>query len=85
MTSEDKELEDLISTSNSFQKQALDTIAENEALKAQVNKMREYLELHIKVLGDLYPSNADDIDGEHIGEFMAVHGLIIETKALLNN
>ncbi|HHZ69379.1 MAG TPA: hypothetical protein EYN54_03675 [Methylococcaceae bacterium] len=36
MTTEDRELESLIATSNSFEKQALDLVAENEALKAQL-------------------------------------------------
>lgn len=43
MATEDMELEKLIITSNSFEKQALDLVVENEALKAMVNYLRGQL------------------------------------------
>jgi len=44
MKDDEIQLIDWVESSNSFQKQALDTIAENEALKAQVNAMRGKLD-----------------------------------------
>jgi len=69
---------------NSFEQQQLDLVKENEALKAQVGMLRNSLELHIKVIGDLYPSDAKDIDECHLSEFIAVHHLVTGTKELLS-
>jgi len=43
MRSDEQQLVDMVIERNSYEKQALDTIAENEALKAQVNVLRESL------------------------------------------
>ena len=44
MKDDEKQLIKWVESSNSFQKQALDTIAENEVLKAQVNYLLEAIE-----------------------------------------
>lgn len=44
MTTEDMELENLITHFNSFEQQALDLIVENEALKAQTEEFRVELD-----------------------------------------
>jgi len=67
-----------------IEQSALDLVAENEELKAQINMFRNSLELHIKVIGDLYPSDKNDIDECHLSEFIAVHHLTDGTKELLN-
>lgn len=59
-------------------------LEEIKALKAQVNELTKALDSHVKTLDELYPSTADNIDGEHISEYMSVHGLIIQTKALIS-
>ena len=41
MTTEDRELESLIATSNSFEKQALDLAAENKALLGLVSEISQ--------------------------------------------
>ncbi|NRA76718.1 MAG: hypothetical protein HRU18_00800 [Pseudoalteromonas sp.] len=67
-----------------FNQQAMELIVDNEQLRAKANELTKSLELHIKVLGDLYPSDAKDINECNLSEFIAVHKLTTETKELLN-